>query len=293
MVGKNLKGLGLKGDYISSKDCNLKVQDEVIDLFSNKMYDRVIHCAARVGGLQSNMEKQYDYYYDNVIINSNVLEWARITGVARFTAVLSSCIFPKEVSLEQYPMTESLMHASPPAPTNYGYAIAKRAMAAAIDCVNEQYGLKYNYVIPCNMYGYYDKYGDNSHYIAALIKKIHQAKVNGDDHITLLGDGKSLRQFLFCEDFAKILMSCIEEDVTENINVACDELYTIHEMAEIALRACDAEHLSIRYEQPHLNGQFRKDIDNKKLKELFPDFKFTPLELGIRLTYKNYLEKLA
>ncbi len=283
MVGRNLQSLLPKAKYYGS-EYNLMSPLSSYLVYLNT--NRVIHLAAKVGGIKDNMIKQYDYFYQNIMMNTMLMEEARRLKIKRFTAILSTCIYPDVA--KHYPMTEDMMHDSPPAISNYGYAIAKRALASGIDCCNQQYGTQYNYIIPCNLYGYWDKYGDNSHYVAALIKKIDIAKMNGDDHITLMGDGKPLRQFMFAEDLARILALCVEKDITESFNVATDELYTIDQIARIALKACNAKHLKIKYKNKNLSGQYRKDCDTTKFKKIFPDFKFTSLEEGIRKTYKHY-----
>ncbi|MEB4987999.1 NAD-dependent epimerase/dehydratase family protein, partial [Pseudomonas aeruginosa] len=139
---------------------------------------------------------------------------------------------------ELYPMKENKLHDGQPTPTNYEYGYAKRCLAVQTDAYNKQYDTKYQYLIPCNLYGEFDKYGDNSHFIAALIKKIHFAKKNGDDKIVLFGTGKPLRQFMHSDDLARVIKQCLENDIYENMNVATEENLSIKQMAEIALDAC-------------------------------------------------------
>lgn len=304
MVGRNLQPYLPTAKYISSKECDLENEQDCIMIVSGKKrlpgynnilignggWNRIIHCGAKVGGLEDNMKYQYDYWEQNNLMNTLLLKYALIAQVPCFTAILSTCIFPNVAT--SYPMREEQMHESAPSPSNYGYAIAKRALASGIDCCNQQYGTKYNYLIPCNLYGKYDKTGSNSHYVASLIKKIYEAQMKGENHITLQGNGKPIRQFMLADDFARVIKLMVERDVTENFNVCPDELYTIHEIAEIALEACDAKHFAIKYERPELVGQFRKDADNSKFKSLFPDFKFTSLHDGIKSTYEFYKKQI-
>ncbi len=189
-------------------------------------------------------------------------------------------------------MTEDQLHESQPTKTNFSYGYAKRMMAVAIEASNKQYGTKYQYVIPCNIYGSGDKYDDNrSHYIAALIKKIHEAKKSCRDHISLFGTGSPIRQFMYSHDFALALKHFIENDITENVNVCPNFSYTINEIANIALVACDAQHLKIKYDHDKPDGQYRKDASNEKFKQIMPEFNFTPLLQGIRKTYSEYHDK--
>ncbi len=158
---------------------------------------------------------------------------------------------------------------------------------------NKQYEMKYQYLIPCNMYGVGDKYDvDRSHFVAALIKKIYHAKVFGENSITLFGDGTPIRQFMDAYDLAKVIALCLENDITESFNVCPDEVYSIKQIAHIALEACDAQHLEIKFDRSKPNGQFRKDADNSKFKDIFPKFVFTSLLDGIRHTHRAFCEEM-
>ena len=118
-----------------------------------------------------------------------------------------------------------------------------------LDSYNKQYGTKYQYLTPCNLYGLGDKdHESNSHFITALVKKIFDAKQNNENTITLFGDGTPLRQFMYADDFAKIIYDVISNDIYDSFNVAGNENLTIKEMAEIALKACDAENIEIKWD---------------------------------------------
>jgi GDP-L-fucose synthase len=215
-----------------------------------------------------------------------MLKWAQQLNVERFTGILSTCIYPDVV--ETYPITEDMLHLGPPTKTNFSYGYAKRSLAVQIDAYNQQYGTKYQYLTPCNLYGEFDKYGDNSHFIAALIKKIHNAKVNNESKITLFGDGSPLRQFMHSDDLAYVIKYCLDNNIYSNMNVAIDENLSITEMAKIALKACNAEHLTIEFDTTKPNGQYRKDVSIDLLKQKIPSFSPMRLEDGIKQTY-NYL----
>jgi GDP-L-fucose synthase len=142
-------------------------------------------------------------------------------------------------------------------------------------------------LIPCNLYGEYDKYGENSHFVASLIKKIHNAKMLNQDKITLFGTGKPLRQFMHSNDLAKIIKKCIVDDIYDNFNVATEENISIDEIAKIALKSCNAEHIKIEYDITKPDGQYRKDVSINKLNSIISDF--TPISLydGIKNTYNK------
>jgi GDP-L-fucose synthase len=285
MVGKSLKELIPQALYISSKDCDLTNPVEVELLIKTHKPDVIIHLAAKVGGIIDNINKPAEYFDDNILMNTLLLKSAYKYGVERFIGILSTCIYPDK--LDTYPMSEEMLHLGPPTPTNFSYGYAKRSLAVQIDAYNKQYGTKYQYLTPCNLYGEHDKYGDNSHFVAALIKKIHNAKISGDDKITLFGTGSSLRQFMYSNDLATIIKICLDNDIYENFNVATEDNISINEIAKIALKACDAEHINIEYDLTKPDGQYRKDVSIDKLKQLIPNFSAIPLYNGILETYSK------
>ena len=174
MVGRSLKQYIPNAIYLSSKDYNLTSEYDIIRMFETLKPNVVIHLAAKVGGIMDNITKPAEYFDDNVLMNTLLLKYSLKYNVNRFIGILSTCVYPNEV--KNYPMVESDLHLGPPTKTNFSYGYAKRSLAVQIDAYNQQYGTKYQYLIPCNLYGEHDKYGDNSHFIAALIKKIHKNK---------------------------------------------------------------------------------------------------------------------
>jgi GDP-L-fucose synthase len=283
MVGKSLKRIMPNAIYLSSSDYDLTSERGVAQMYHDHKPHTVIHLAAKVGGIIDNINKPGEYFTDNVLMNTLLVEYARHTGVERFIGILSTCIYPDQVG--NYPMTEDMLHQGPPTPTNFSYGYAKRSLAVQIDAYNKQYGTKYQYLTPCNLYGEYDKFGENSHFVAALIKKIHVAKVNGDEKITLFGTGTPLRQFMHSSDLAKVIKRCLDEEIYDSFNVATEQNVSIDDIARTALRVCDATHLKIEYDTSKPDGQFRKDVSIDKMNSLLPEFKATRLYHGIGSTY--------
>lgn len=281
LVGKHLQEILPNATYLCSKDCDLTNIKAVRWMISSYEPDVVIHLAAKVGGIQDNIKYPADYFDDNVLMNTNILKVCKEYDVKRFVGILSTCIYPNVV--ETYPMSEEDLFIGPPPPTNFSYAFAKRCLAVQIDSYNKQFGTKYNYLIPCNLYGDYDNLHDESkmHFITALLNKIKNAKGN---QLNLLGTGKPLRQFMYAGDLAKIIKEVIDKDITENFNVAPDFNYSINEMAEVALEVTGNDY-KIVYDKPELDGQYRKDVSNKKLLGIFPNFKFTQLKTGLKNVY--------
>jgi GDP-L-fucose synthase len=275
MVGQELKTIYPNGIHITHKDFDLTKENDVKYLFFKHQPKVIIHLAARVGGVMDNIKNPAIYFDDNILMNTLMIKYGRENNVERFIGILSSCIFPDV--MDTYPMKESDLHMGPPTDTNFSYGYAKRSLAVQIKAYNQQYGTKYNYIIPCNMYGEHDKIDVvKSHFIAALL---------GDDHITLYGDGTPLRQFMCAKDLAFIIKRMIDNDIYDDLNIATEENLSIDEMARIALRVTNNEDLEIRYDNTKPNGQFRKDISIERLKEVIPDYKFISLEEGIKDVY--------
>lgn len=287
LVGLELKKVYPNATHITRSEFDLTNENDVITMYSKYKPKVVIHLAAKVGGILDNIAKPAEYFDDNVIMNSFMIKHARLNNIDRFIGILSSCIYPDV--MERYPLLEDELHAGPPPSTNFSYSYAKRCMAVQIDAYNKQYGTKYNYLIPCNMYGENDKVGiENSHFITALLVKIKKAELNGDKSITLFGDGTPLRQFMHSIDLVTVIKLVLDNNVYDNLNVASDEILTINEMAKIALSATNNEHLEIKYDNTMPNGQHRKDISTKKLMNTFPNFKFINLYDGIKSVYKTF-----
>lgn len=292
LVGNYLKKYLPNAIYLSSKDFDLTTEEGVKRMYLKHRPEIVIHLAAKVGGIIDNISKPAEYYTQNVMMNTLLVDYAKKLNVKRFIGILSTCIFPDV--METYPMREEDLHLGPPTLTNFSYGYAKRSMAVQIDAYNKQYGTQYQYLTPCNLYGVGDKdHETNSHFITALVKKIFDAKQNNEDSITLYGDGTPLRQFMFAEDFAKVIYEVITNDIYDNFNVAGEENLSIKEMANIALQACDAENLQIKWDTNKPNGQYRKDVSIEKLKSLLPDFSPLKLSEGIKMVYNSYHDKIS
>jgi GDP-L-fucose synthase len=285
LVGSHLKKILPNAIYLSSKDYNLTSEKEVDRMYNELKPNCVIHLAARVGGIIDNIKHPAQYFTENVLMNTLLVEYAYKYNVERFIGILSTCIYPDKV--ENYPLTEDMLHLGPPTPTNFSYGYAKRCLAVQIDSYNEEYGTKYNYLTPCNLYGEGDKDGDNSHFVTALVKKIYDANTNGDDKITLFGDGTPIRQFLHVDDFCGIIKYVIDNDIFESFNVATTETLTINEIAKIAILACGKE-LKIEWDLTKPNGQHRKDVSIDKMLTIVKNYQSIRLIDGIKKVYNEY-----
>lgn len=284
-VGKELQLLMPEATFISSKDCDLRSCLDVDKLIYEHRPNVVIHAAARVGGILDNMLHQVEYYTENVLMNTNLIDTCLKYEVPNFIGILSTCIYPDIVT--EYPMKEEVMHDGKPTKTNFSYGIAKRAMATQIDAIREQYKLNYCYVIPCNLYGIHDKYNDRSHFIGALLKKIYEANQEGKKEITLFGTGKPLRQILYARDLARVLHKMVTDNNYNSFNIANEDNLSIDEYARIVLNSLGYGDWVIKYDKTKPDGQYRKDVSLEKFRMLFPDFRFTSLEEGVVEVYKH------
>ncbi|HVE58154.1 MAG TPA: NAD-dependent epimerase/dehydratase family protein [Pyrinomonadaceae bacterium] len=286
LVGRHLKEILPEANYISSKDYDLRSEADVKKL-CEQGWDHIVHLAARVGGIIENINFPAEFIEQNLLMNTLLLKYARLNEVPRLTAILSTCIYPDVY--EHYPLKEVDLHKGEPQKTNFAYAIAKRSLAVQIDAYNKQYQTKYNYLIPCNLFGEYDKVDEKrSHYLTALLGKIIKAEREGKTEINLLGTGKPLRQFMYGGDLARTIKHCIDNDINESFNVAVSENRSIREIAEIALKACEHEDFELVFDQTSPDGQFRKDVSNARMRSFLPDFQFTPLQDGIKKVYQYY-----
>lgn len=290
LIGTYLKEILPEATYVSSKDFNLVKQEEVSLMFKKIKPTTVIHLAALVGGIHHNIQEPVRYFEENILMNTFVLRESFKNNVKHFTGILSSCIYPNDIN--EFPIKEDKLLIGAPHEDLFSYSYAKRCMAIQIDMYNKKHETKYNYLIPCNLYGEFDKFDPiEGHFVGALIEKLINAKKNLEKTITLFGDGKPFRQFMHAKDVANIIKMMIMNNKYHNMNIATNENYTIDAIAKIALRACDAENISIIYDKNKPNGQMRKDIEISKLNKYFPKFLPIKLEKGIKEIYQKRISE--
>ena len=280
-----------KKNYIkpTSVDVDFRDTNKVNEFFNENSFDGVIHCAGKVGGVGGNMKYKGEFFYDNIMMNTNVIESARRFGIKKLVAFLSTCVFPDKV---EYPLTESKIHLGPPHFSNYAYAHAKRMVDIQIRSYKEQYGLNYKSVIPTNIYGPNDNYDiKNGHVTPSLIHKCYLARENKTD-FTIWGTGKPLREFIFSKDVGKLtewVLDNYEED--EPIILSTSDEISIKDLVDIIVELMNYKG-NVIWDNTKPDGQYRKPSDNSKIKKYLPDFKFTPIYEGLKETIeyfqKNY-----
>lgn len=288
VTGSNgLVGSEIKADFKVGREYDLRDPKESDRLFNDFKPSKVIHCAGKVAGIGGNMRSMGEYFYDNLMINTNIIESCRRFNIQKLLVFSSTCVFPDDV---EYPLTEGKIHLGPPHSTNYGYAYAKRMADIQISAYNNQYGLKYFSVIPCNMYGPNDNYNfETSHVIPSLIHKVYQSKLSNTD-VSVWGSGKSLREFIYSKDVANISSYLIDNyDDIKPIILSNSMEYSIE---EIITTICDIMKFqnNIVYDKSKPEGQFRKPSDNSYLKSIIGDYKFTTLKDGLEETIEYFIE---
>lgn len=292
--GTGLVGRCFQGDkFIRSNHvgCDLTDPRRVDAMFNSVRPDAVIHCAAKVGGLQANMTQKGDFFYQNIMMNTNVIESARKSGVKKLISFLSTCVFPNDV---EYPLSPEKIHLGKPHYSNDAYAYAKRMSDIQIQAYREQFGCEYFSVIPTNIYGPGDNYNlENGHVVPTLIHKFYLSKKNNTP-VEIWGTGKPLREFIYSEDVANLTSRLLENySGFDPVILSTSQEVSIAELAEIIKNSINYKG-KIIYQKEKPDGQFRKPSDNSVIKDLFPDFKFTPIEEGIQKSIdwfeRNYTE---
>ena len=285
--GSGLVGSCFKSNFKpSSESLNLFNLQEIINYIQHNKIDSIIHCAAKVGGIKANSDYLGDFFHDNIVMNTNILEAAKVCRVNKVVSFMSSCVFPEEA---KYPLTVDQLHSGEPHPTNYAYAYAKRMLEVQSRAYRDQYGCNFVTVIPCNIYGPNDNFNlESSHVIPALIHKCYLAKQNDTD-FEVWGTGKAYREFIYSKDIEYITQWVLENyEDPKPLIISPDEEISIATLAqEIAWRM--GFEGNIIYNQKR-DGILKKPSDNSVLKSLLPDYKFVPIEIGLQKTIDWFLE---
>jgi GDP-L-fucose synthase len=236
MVGSAIHRGLLKKGYAnivtrSSKELDLRNQNEVNDFFKSEKPDFVFLAAAKVGGILANNTYRAEFLYDNLMIQTNVIHASYTNKVSKLLFLGSSCIYPK---MAKQPLTEEALLTGELEPTNEPYAIAKIAGIKMCEAYRDQYGVNFISAMPTNLYGPNDNYDlKSSHVLPALLRKFHEAKVSGDSEVQCWGTGSPMREFLHVDDLAAgCLHLMLTYDQKEFVNIGTGTDVTIKELAE-------------------------------------------------------------
>ncbi len=290
MVGSALvKKLNEKGytNLILKKrsELDLMIQGDVNDFFLQDKPDLVFFAAAKVGGIQANIDEPYEFLYNNLLIQNNVINAAHKYQVKKFCFIGSSCIYPKG---SPQPIKEEYLLQGPLEPTNEGYALAKIAGIKLVQALNKQYGFNAICPMPCNIYGPNDSFHpQHSHVLSALVKKHVDAVESGNSPIEIWGTGIAKREFLHVYDVADAIVFLMETcNTAEVINVGTGYDISIKELAEkIAMHTGYTGKASWDASKP--NGMLRKCLDVSKMSNLGFSPKIS-IDEGIKEMIINY-----
>ncbi|MFM0249810.1 GDP-L-fucose synthase [Burkholderia sp. GAS332] len=270
----------------SRAELDLKDQAAVNRFFEQDKIDVVLLAAARVGGILANASQPGEFIYENLVIETNVIHAAYRAQVERLVFFGSSCIYPKQCP---QPIREEYLLSSPLEPTNDAYAIAKIAGLKLCEAYNREYGTQYVSLMPTNLYGPNDNYDLNSsHVLPALLRKAHEAKVNGAATLTVWGSGTPRREFLHVDDLAAATLFVLEHNVTEGLfNVGVGEDLSIRELAECICKVAgfDGE---LVFDASKPDGTPRKLLDVSRLAKMGWHATIG-LEEGIASTYREFV----
>lgn len=271
----------------SHAQLDLTRQDAVEEVFREEKPEYVFLAAAKVGGIAANANALADFMYDNMVLEMNVIHSAWINGCKKLLFLGSSCIYPR---LASQPMREDCLLTGALEPTNEAYALAKISGLKYCEYLNRQYGTDCISVMPTNLYGPNDNYHpEHSHVLPALIRRFHEAKVEGAPSVECWGDGTPLREFLYVDDLADacvFLMNTYSGD--ETVNIGTGEEVSIRELAELVSSIVGYEG-DITWDATKPNGTPRKLLDVSKLESLGWHHE-VGLEKGVAMAYRDFLD---
>ena len=295
MVGKNILENSKKHKHAflspSSKDLNLLDYNAVANFIKKNKPDFIVHAAGKVGGIQANINEPVNFLVDNIDMGRNIIMAAKNNSITNLLNLSSSCMYPRNA---ENPLSEDLILKGELEPTNEGYAIAKLMSTRLCEYIMKEDPYKnYKTIIPCNLYGKYDKFDlKNSHMIPAVIRKIHEAKKLNKKEINIWGDGLARREFMYAEDLADFVFYAIANFklMPQNINVGLGVDYSINEYYECIAAVIGFEG-SFIHDLTKPVGMKQKLIDDTRLKSFGWRYK-TSLEDGLNKTFEFYKKAL-
>jgi GDP-L-fucose synthase len=266
-IVRNLQKSGYRNILVRTrKELDLRKLADVQKYFAQTGPDAVVVAAAKVGGIQANNNYPVDFLLENLQIQNNLIATSFESGVKKLLFLGSSCIYPK---LAPQPIREDSLLTGPLEPTNESYALAKIAGVKLCQAYARQYGANFISAMPTNVYGPGDNFDlEKSHVLPALIRKVHESKMNGRQEVTLWGTGSPRREFLHADDLADAVRFLLENyDSPEIVNVGYGEDVTIRELVELIAQVVDLD-IKIVFDSTKPDGTPRKLLDSTRLRKL-------------------------
>ncbi len=269
-----------------SRDYDLVSAEGIARAYDDSRPELVIHLAAVVGGIGANMAQPGRFFYDNLMMGAQLMEQARLRGVAKFVALGTICAYPKFTPV---PFHEDDLWNGYPEETNAPYGLAKKMLLVQSQAYRQQYGFNSIFLLPVNLYGPGDNFNpDTSHVIPALIKKCFDAMEAGQDHIEVWGTGKATREFLYVEDAAEgIILAAERYDKSDPVNLGCDFEISIKDLVELIVKLTGFPG-EIRWDPSKPDGQPRRRLSVERAKKEFGFTAKVGFEQGLKETIEWY-----
>jgi len=291
MVGRNMLQSSKATEHVvyapSREELNLFSYDDTLSFFMSVKPDMIVHLAGKVGGIKANILNRFGFFSDNTNINFNLIKAAKESGIERLLNFGSSCMYPAN---SESPLTEDQLLSGSLEQTNEGYALAKIMAQRMCSYINDQFdGLSYKTIIPCNIYGPFDKFDEvNAHLVPAIIRKLHSAVQTNADNVTIWGDGTARREFIYVGDIVSLLWDACDrfDSLPALMNAGTGKDYSITDYYKIAASVIGYKgHFSFDVSQPA--GMKRKLVCIKTAQEWGWQSKIE-LDKGILKTYRYY-----
>jgi GDP-L-fucose synthase len=272
---------------LNRNEIDLTDFSETLTMMEKVHPERVFHAAAAVGGLGANMRHPGEMFRKNILINFNIMEAARLTGVKRLISFMSTCVYPNQIS---YPIQAQALHLGPPHPSNFAYAHAKRMQDIQAKAYRIEYGCNFITAVGPNLFGINDNFNLNDgHAVASIIHKTFLAKKDATD-LVIWGSGKPLREFVFADDIARLSYWALENYQDAEPLMFSNGIETsIRELVELIAQKIGFQG-RIVFDDSKPDGQYRKPSDISKLRELNPHFQFTPLSEALDKTIEWFIK---
>lgn len=266
-----------------NRSYDLRLPEVVNSIFNYYKPDYVIHTAAKVGGVGGNQLFPYDYYYDNILMNTYIINNCIKYNIKNLFVFSSVCAFPDNIPI----LKENLLHEGPPSKFNTEYAYAKRMVDIQLEACKKQYNINYTSIIPVNIFGENDNYNlDSGHVIPSLIHKFYIAKKENKT-VCIWGNGSALREFIYSQDIASILLELITTQTPSKLILSNSVEYSIKEIVEKLSNI--VEYKNIYWDNTKPNGQIKRPSDTTLLKTLIK-FDYSNIDTALTNSYKWFID---
>ena len=286
-VVRELEARGCHEPFVPRRrDYDLRASDAIQRFLDDARPDLLIHLAAVVGGIEANRRQPGTFFYDNLIMGTQLIEASRRAGVRKFVCVGTVCSYPKHSPV---PFSETHFWDGYPEETNAPYGIAKKALLVQLQAYRQQYEMNGIYLLPVNLYGPGDNFDpETSHVIPALMRKFVEAREHGADRVTCWGSGTVTREFLYVDDCAEAIVSAAERyDGGEPVNIGGGEEISIAELAE-KIRLLTGFVGEIEWDRQRPDGQPRRKLNTDRAEQYFGFRAKTTLEDGLKKTLAGF-----